>query len=254
MKNNRTNKKSQSAIEFMTIVALGIILIGVASFFGADYITSYLSDSNIVNARQTINSITSSSNIVYAQSIGAQKRFTVRIPRGIKREGTYISSNRINIRFENGGTKDIFRETKPEIFGSLPTIPGNIKLTVEMLQEGEHNPRGAYIYIEDFDVSMIFVGTYTNESFKTEDFSRNFKVEDDVFYKIILQNDEKELVNSDLDIKIYNLDGNQEQTLTSETSNGFFTGDFQPTQSGIWLISVMIPETRNIGTALIWVN
>ncbi len=254
MKNKKSNKKSQSAIEFMTVVALGIILIGVASFFGADYITSYLSDSNIINARQTINSITSASNLVYAQSVGAQTKFMVSIPRGIDRAGTYVSSNRINIRFTNGGTKDIFRETKPQLFGSIPTISGNIYLTIEMRQRGEHMPRGAYMYIDDFDVSMIFVGTYKNETRQSDYFNRNFNSGDDVYYRIILENNEKERIDSSLDIHIYDPDRNLNSSFQQDTSNGIFDDSFKPTESGVWLISVMIPETKNIGTALVWVD
>ena len=59
--------KNQSAIEFMSVIALGLTLIAVASFFGAEYIVSYFKDIDVINARQTIESIVSSTNLVYAQ-------------------------------------------------------------------------------------------------------------------------------------------------------------------------------------------
>ncbi len=247
--------KSQSAIEFMTIVALGIILIGAASYFGIDYITSYLSDTDLINARQTVDSITSASNIVYAQSVGANSRIPVVIPRSVVRERTYASGNQVNIRFDNGGAKDVFRDTKPEIFGALPTYPGNIYLNIRMRPEGNHTPRGAYIYVEELGLSMIFVGTYEDYSLIASNFTRTFNQGETVNYLIITENESREFISSNLNIQIYY----PNQTLSDEidastNSEGKYNNSFTASESGVWLISAMNPDTRLIGTALVWVD
>jgi len=235
--------KAQSALEFMTVVALGLILISIASFFGVDYITSYFTDINSINARQTIESLVSAINLVYAQGVGAQTKVFVTLPNGIQRSNSYISGNQINIRFSDGVERDVFRTTNLRVLGTLPLNPGRTPMIVKM------ESIGAVIGIAEHDVCFIYALTYSDSSYNNiED---NFSVGSTVYYLIYLEDVNGNSVDSNLNIKIYNPQREVFIDFNTSTTNGYYNGSFVPNAAGDWLISALNIDTNVVGTALI---
>lgn len=245
------NTKSQSALEFMTIVGLGLILIGIASFYGVDYITTYMSDSDISSARHTINSIVSGVNIVYAQGANARTEVHTKIPNNIDRSGTYIYENEINLRFGTINLVDVHRNTKTKVFGSVPTLPGTNVFTVSMVSDFD----GAVICLKDHDISCIIVLTLDD----SHNFETNFSKGDNVSFQVILFDETfKPVTHKYINLQIYY----PNKTLFSEeiiTIDGGW--DYIDTETleeineeGVWIISAMVPETKIVGNAFFIIN
>ncbi len=237
--------KSQSAIEFMSVIMIGLVLIAVASYFGVDYITSYFGDMNIINAKQTVDTIVSSTNLVYAQGVDAQTQIFVTIPSGIVRSKTYVYGDEIHIRFKNGNIKDFYKNTRVDVFGSLPLNPGKVSLKIRMTEDG------AFLFIADHDISLVYVRTFNTSSHT--DYVDNFSVGDTAYFGVALMDINNNYKNSVVNLIIYRPNG----TILAEenvTVNGIFYSDFVVDEVGTWLISAMIPETKVIGTALVKVS
>lgn len=235
--------KSQSALEFMSIVALGLILIGIASFFGVDYITSYFSDINVVNAQQVVESLISSINLVYAQGVGATTKVYVNIPNNLDRSGTYIYMGEVNLRFRDGGIHDVYKTTKVNVYGSIPLNPGKATLTVKITEYG------AVVFVDDHEISGVVVDVYNDTSHYNQD--NIFSPGETVYYGIYLANESYGFSgSSDVNLTIYYPNGTIATTsiisVTNSYSGSYVVGDVL----GRWIISAMIPDSRIIGAAV----
>jgi len=228
--------KSQSALEFVTVVAIGLALIAISSFFGADYITTYFDSINSINAEQTVDNVVAATNLVYSQGVSAQTKTFVTIPSNIILNRTYISGNEINIEFYYGSNiKDVFNNAAVNMTGSIPLYGGKLTLYVKM----EPN-RTAVIFV-DAPVSYMLINTFNNSARTNPD--SNFTLGETVYYSIYLKDFNNSAVDSNINIKVYKLDGSQfGSTVSTNTSSGNYNGSFNLTESGYngkWIISVV---------------
>jgi len=232
--------KSQSALEFMSIIAVGLTLIAIASFFGIDYITSYFSDINVINARQTVDNIVSSTNLVYAQGVTATTKVYVNLPSNIVRNRTYVYGKEINLRFRDGELRDLYRNTKVNVYGSIPLNPGRVALTVKMFSDG------AFLFVDGQDIAIVYVRTFNDSNHDNPD--DIFSDGDTVYYEIDLADINLAAKNSAVNIAIYKPDGSlfDEQNVLV---NREYKGEFTVTEKGHWVISAMLP-TKIIGTSV----
>ena len=236
--------KSQAALEFMSIIAVGLTLIAVASFFGVDYITSYFSDINVINAKQTADNILSSTNLVYAQGVGATTKVYVNLPSNLVRDRTYVYGKEINLRFMDGEMRDLYRNTKVNVYGSIPLNPGRVALTIKMFSDG------AYLFVNEHDIAIVYVRTFNDSNYAN--FDDNFSVGDTIYYEINLADINLAAKSSNVNIAIYKPDGNLFDG-KNVFVNGEYKGNFSATEKGHWIISAMLP-TKVVGTSVFEVS
>jgi len=236
--------KSQSALEFMTIIAIGLMLISISSFFGYDYIFSYFDNVNTINTRQTLSTIISAVNLVYSQGIGAQTRAVVMIPSKTDPSYTYISGKEINFRL-SGRVRDIHGSTATNILGSLPKGEGETTLYFKM------TPEGAIIFL-DSPVSYVILKTF-NDSARTNP-DTSFNVSDIVYYSAEFKNFSDSNIDADLVVNIYYPNSTLYLNESGTSSNGVYQGSFVVSEKGPWLISLVVPEVNIFSTKLIFVS
>lgn len=243
--------KSQAALEFMTIVALGLILIGAASFFGVDYIYTHLRDTNIHTTKQNINNIISGINIVYAQGIGAKTEVFVNIPEGVDRSNTYVYGNMINYRLNGQRAIDVNQNSKINVFGAIPTQQGRYTIFIVLDEEEDMGIEGALLFVKDADISSMLVLTM-NDSYSSGKFQNEFEVNDDVYLLISLFKENFELIGREIELNVYypnrTLYFNETINVLGEIP-GFEKNIMNVQEEGMWLISAMDPNSKIIGTA-----
>ncbi len=242
--------KSQTAIEFMSIVALGLTLIAITSFFGVDYITSYFRDIDSINAQQTVDTISSSINLVYAQGAGAVTKAYINLPNGIDRSGTYLYKDEINLRLSGKHSKDVYKTTKIRVYGAIPLNPGRVTLSVEMVQ-----PIGAaVVFVNDHNPSGVFVEVYNDSSRTMVD--NTFSGGDTVYYTITLSDENFNLRRGDspVNMTIYYPNKTIAESYVANVHDYYLNNYTLPSINGTWIISAMIPDSRIVGAAYIKVG
>jgi hypothetical protein len=237
-------KKNQSALEFMTIVAVGLVLVSLSSYFGYDYIFSYFDSINAINARQTATTLTSAVNLVYSQGLGAQTRAVILIPTKLDQSQTYISGKEINLRVSNR-LKDIHEHAAVNMAGAIPINEGEITAYVKMTP-------GKAVVFYDMPISYVLIDAFSDSS--RTNLSDSFNVSNTVYYTIALKDFEEVNIDSDIAVNVYYPNSTLYTTQSVSTSSGFYNGSFVASQTGSWLISTYVPEVGLIGTKLVSAN
>jgi hypothetical protein len=241
--------KSQSALEFMTIVAIGLTLIAVASFFGTDYITSYFSDLAIVNAKHTVESIISAANLVYAQGVGATTKVYVNIPDKLQRNRTYIYGREINFRLGGANPTDFYDKPNINVYGSVPLFGGRTSLTVKMVNYGVDS--GALIFVNGVSPQIVYVRNCNDSN--CNNYSDNFSLGSTIYYKVRLADIDK-YVGGDVNIQVYSPNGSLFYQEDRHVGTSGYVGNFTPNVPGAWIVSVLAKYSSIIGTSLVNVS
>ena len=243
--------KSQSALEFMTIVGIGLILLAITSTIGMNYISNYFNNADVINAQQAVSNIVSASSLVYSQGVGAQTKIAVTIPSSMIRNFTYVSNQEVNFRFGQGEKPtDVFKRTGMNISGALPLLGGKHYIYVKMAPSFfDSNRIEMHIYLEDPNYSYIGVQTFNDSAASI--FSDNFASGQNIYTGIVVTNLTDYPKAPFVDIKIYNMEG-------LEIKNDSFNITAYPqvyettlSHPGTYLVSVEIPQVNAVGTHLI---
>lgn len=233
--------KSQSAIEFLTIIGLGLIILALTSSIGFDYIDAYVGSTTTIKARQAGNNVASAASLVYSQGVGAQTKLAVTFPSGILRNRTYIGNQEVNIRFEDYGYRDAHVYSDNSFEGSLPLIQGSTYVYAKMTSDGP-------IVFLNSAASYIIVDMYSDSGRTVE--SSNFTTGDTIYYNATVYDFDGNPISRSLDASIYSPDGTYSghtTTATASTISGQYTVSGA---DGYWLISVLDTELNIVGTAL----
>jgi len=263
--------KSQSALEFMTIVGIGLIILAVTSALGVQSITSYSSDINTINARQTVNNLISATKLVYSQGIDSQTKVFVTVPDGVVQNRTYLYDGEINYRFEDIGVRDYFQRVGIKTYGLLPTSSGKTTITIRMLPGVTFESimpgieTGAFFFLDEQDISIILVETYNDSvcdnvnSDITLCYDKNFSSTKNVsvlFTVFGFEGTTHTWVDELVELSVFRPDGSlffrEEYTesyvyveLNMENASGY---------PGAWLVSIMDPKTRAVGTTMFYME
>jgi hypothetical protein len=235
--------KSQSAIEFLSIIALGLILLIMTSYVGYNYVTNYFLDTNSLNARQTVSVVSSAANLIYSQGINASTKVLINVPYDVDRNHTYIYGKEINLRFSDP-PRDATGYASYNLTGTIPMKPGPNVLYLKM------TPDGVKMKVDD-DIAFIGVKTYNDTARQNEDSYFNATKSETVYYQAKLEYFNGTPVNSALDINYYFPNATLYSAASGSTTNGVYNGTIAPTAvKGFWLISVYIASEKILGTAL----
>ena len=116
-------EKSQSAMEYYTIVALALIILIPLSIYVYQLLYQYGDDTKISLAKDAVKELGETADWVFSQGPSAKRTLKIYVPDDVH-----------NISFENNmilfevntsvGVSDISYETVPSLNGSLPTTRG----------------------------------------------------------------------------------------------------------------------------------
>lgn len=239
--------KAQSAIEFLSIVALGIILLVGTSFVGYNYVRNYFFDTNSLNARQMVSITTSASNLLYSQGVNASTKVKINMPYDITRNRTYFYNNEINLRFGDP-PRDSLDFAATDMYGTIPLKTGTNVLYLKMTTEG------VKVKVDD-NVSFIDLRTYNNTARTSQYKDDEFVQGETVYYRVITENFTGSAINPDLEINVYYPNATFNSSVSVTASGGKYDGTVTAyAPSGYWLISAYVANEKILGTALFRVN
>ena len=123
-------EKSQSAMEYYTIIVLALIILLPLSVYVYQLLYQYGDDTKISLAKDAVNELGETADWVFSQ--GPPARYTFQnfyIPEGI--EETRVENNMILFRVKtSAGTSDIYYNTISILNGSIPSKSGYYPIAV----------------------------------------------------------------------------------------------------------------------------
>jgi hypothetical protein len=125
-------RKAQVSFEYMMVFGLAIAF-AIPVWL---YVTSLQQDTgqelSLSYAKNAVNQITSSADLVYGQGPPAKVRLNVYIPSGI--EAMNISDRTVNLRMRvSAGFSDVFSSSVANLSGTVPTEEGMYWIKVESM-------------------------------------------------------------------------------------------------------------------------
>jgi len=115
--------KSQAALEYFTIVTVGLVIIIPMIIYLNDAYLSYKDENKISLARIAVDKISNSANWVFSQGPPAKIKIEVSLPEGI--ESISFANNTVNFRIRTkSGYTDVYKETNMPIVGNISTDSG----------------------------------------------------------------------------------------------------------------------------------
>lgn len=120
--------KSQTAIEYMVIIAIAVA--AIIPFFYFSLIRT--SDSIIVSqAQDTVDTLAKASDYVYSLGVGSSTQVSVTIPKNVVQSSIQSKTILLKVKLSSG-TSDIKAVTKADVFGTIPSNQGTYKMLVNM--------------------------------------------------------------------------------------------------------------------------
>jgi len=235
--------KSQAAFEFLTVVAIGLIIIAASSMFGMNYLTSYSQDINSLNAERFVKSVTSFANLVYSQGVGASIQLKVTVPDDVSIYRTYIYKNKIGMRLVPDSPADVSSEAATNMYGTIPIFPGHATLFLKMKEDGVH------IYVDSVDLAYMGTKVFNDSSYSNEDY--DFSVGETAYYSVALTDLQDNPKDSNLVIRIYNPTGTIVSEGTYSSSSGFYNSSVVLSDPGFWQITAESASGNLLSSVLV---
>ena len=116
--------KAQVAVEYLIITGIGLTLVLISVGYLTNTYQNYSDENKISLAKNTVNKIGETADLVFSQGPPAKMKIEIYIPSGV--EEISFSNKTVLFRIKtSAGISDIFYETVPQIVGNLPDKKGN---------------------------------------------------------------------------------------------------------------------------------
>jgi len=128
-------KRSQSAVELIIILAIGLVLLIAVFeiFFNAN--TSFSGQLEAKKAKATVDALADAAEMVHQQGVGSRTRIYTAIPDNVNYVN--LTNGLISMNLYTGGnSRDVYRTLSFNVSGSVPKEEGNLFLYVES-REGD---------------------------------------------------------------------------------------------------------------------
>lgn len=130
--------KGQAATEYLMIMGIALAILIPLFVFVQDYISDSKTDLRISAVKDSLQTLSDTSEMAYYQGYPAKITVNVFIPEGVVK--TNISDKSFLITLQTpGGESDMVAVTDAPVNGSLPTKPGSYKIEVRALEKGYVN-------------------------------------------------------------------------------------------------------------------
>ena len=123
-------KRSQSAVELIIILAIGLVLLIAVFeiFFNAN--TSFSGQLEAKKAKATVDALADAAEMVHQQGVGSRTRIYTAIPDNVNYVN--LTNGLISMNLYTGGnSRDVYRTLSFNVSGSVPKEEGNLFLYVE---------------------------------------------------------------------------------------------------------------------------
>jgi len=121
--------KAQVAIEYIIITGIGLVFVLIAGKYLLGLYNDYSTQNRIFVAKNTVNKIGESVDLVSSQGPPSRVKIKVTIPEGV--EEISFSNKTLVFKIKNkGGTTDVFYNTKSQIVGDIPKKSGQYYLSI----------------------------------------------------------------------------------------------------------------------------
>ncbi len=124
------NKRGQVAFEYLTMIGVSLIILFGLVAFAYSWTASSRDSVSVSIARNTVENIVESVDLVGAQGYPAKTTISVQIPDGIV--SAEINGSVVSMRVKvNGGFTDVSATAKENMTGKLPTARGCYKYSIQ---------------------------------------------------------------------------------------------------------------------------
>ena len=122
-------KKGQAAIEYMVVVAVGLLVLIPIVYYSSRSFQNYKEDTNILSAKTTVEKIGENVDWVYSQGYPARVQIKVYVPEKVTLAS--LENRTVLMRiYSTSGPKDVYYETISDMVGALPSRAGFYRLSV----------------------------------------------------------------------------------------------------------------------------
>jgi hypothetical protein len=121
--------KAQAAVEYMTVIGIGLIILTAILYYSTRSFQNYKEDTNVLSAKNTVDKVGENVDWVYSQGYPSRVQISVYIPDDV--EMASLANRTVLMRMKStSGTKDIFYNTIGDMQGSLPENSGFYHLSI----------------------------------------------------------------------------------------------------------------------------
>ncbi|MBD3155265.1 MAG: hypothetical protein GF368_01255 [Candidatus Aenigmarchaeota archaeon] len=116
--------KAQVGVEYLIVTGIGLTLMLISVGYLYSTYQDYSDENKISLAKNSVNKIGETADLVFSQGPPAKMKIEIRIPKGIQEIS--FSNKTVLFKVDTGpGVNDISYNTVPQIVGHLPTNRGN---------------------------------------------------------------------------------------------------------------------------------
>jgi uncharacterized protein (UPF0333 family) len=116
--------KAQVAVEYLIITGIGLTLVLISVGYLSSTYQNYSDENKISLAKNTVNKIGETADLVFSQGPPAKMKIEIYIPDGVE-EISFANKTVLFSIKTSAGISDIFYESVPQIVGNLPSEKGN---------------------------------------------------------------------------------------------------------------------------------
>ena len=130
--------KVQVAFEYMLIVIIALVFMIPIWIYITTIKTETTSELSLTYAKNAVEKIASTADLIYSQGPPAKVQVSVFIPEGI--EDYYIVNNTVNymVLYSNSFT-DVFATSRARLNGTLPTVAGNYWIEIKAVENENYD-------------------------------------------------------------------------------------------------------------------
>lgn len=131
----QSKKSGQAATEYMIVIGISMLLLTPVIIIGNNAVIDLKYRTDSIVAREAVDEITEISTIVYSQGAPAKITKSIRFPQNIISTSISDKIIRIEMRYRSA-SNDVFSIVDFNVTGTLPTTPGNHKISIEAISYG----------------------------------------------------------------------------------------------------------------------
>ncbi len=131
----QSKKCGQAATEYMIVIGISMLLLTPVIIIGNNAVIDLKYKTDSIVAREAVDEITEIATIVYSQGAPAKITKSIRFPQNIISTSISDKIIRIEMRYRSA-SNDVFSIVEFNVTGTLPTTPGNHKISIEAISNG----------------------------------------------------------------------------------------------------------------------
>jgi len=131
-------RKAQAAMEYMVLTGFTLLILGILLVAAYAKISQSEKHLDIDSAERAVSELKRAADFVYLHGHPTRLTVSVYLPQDIDVSQSYVDNNTINIAMRAGGSyTDVWRRSRGEVFGEIPSNEGYYVFVVESTESGQ---------------------------------------------------------------------------------------------------------------------